>query len=460
MRNRYIQAKKIYFPKILLIGLLFLLQGCFNPSLRNDQLHPTTSSLTKTTELAATVQISPTSIWVPTPAQILVTSTAMMETVNPTRASLPGVQNSYASLTPGQYLIYFEGSNGGTVNAVSKVGKIITITQLSTGLESLSANGRYYLYGDYIYDFIKNTQVNIHLYSPCQSSYSSLSWTGTMFTGFCNNNMLGIERLGQNWVQLINSNSPGGDLNSPTLSPYNHPMGNVLNYPTWSPDGKQIAYARCISADKPTEDSGIYIVDVSACLDGAKQCNVEPKGPYLKASCPNYIAWSPDSRFVAGADDQIRIANIKTNQEKTIVSNESGAGLLHGIAWSPDGKWVGFAADNVGSDAATASLYRVPWQGGKPVLLNPNTQAQVWAWLNVIPIFKVGNAYAISIMGDGQALTAEASSASPIVETLHKADRVKVIYGPIEAENQTWWKLQTGTSSGWIIENYDWFTSQ
>ena len=432
-----------FFKLVLVVFFCLPFGACVANTSPAKEGSPTFLTATKTLKPTSTIRAeltyTPTNINLPTKQSQL----GKTVTITVTQVPRPIIQTDYSALPTGQYLVYFEFLNASTVNAVAQNGKVYVLSSQPASLLAVSANGRYFLFPEFVYDYRKQAQTGV---SPTQScTDASISFDGRKFVASnCPKETIAIRAFDQDWIRLNDSDVIGGQ----------------VRFPSWSPDGKQIAFVNCKSGQYITEDSGIYVADVDACFNEEKECVIKPKGPYLRASCPQYIAWSPDGQFIAGSDDELRIVNLKTKQEKTIIDAQPGTGLLHGIAWSPNGKWIGYAVDNVGPNAENSSLYIVPSQGGKPILLNPNTSAQVWAWLNVIPEFKVGNKYTISIMGEGSTLREEPTLKSMVVKTLHQNETIELIDGPVYAENQTWWKMKFGSTSGWIVEKYDWFTTK
>jgi tricorn protease len=104
-------------------------------------------------------------------------------------------------------------------------------------------------------------------------------------------------------------------------------------YPSWSPDGKSIAYF--------SDASGEYALNIRS-QDGkgdAKSFNLTGTGFYA------YTAWSPDSRKISFVDNgrNLYILDIETNTVKKIDSDEIYApGAFREMfgEWSSDSRWI------------------------------------------------------------------------------------------------------------------------
>jgi len=104
--------------------------------------------------------------------------------------------------------------------------------------------------------------------------------------------------------------------------------------PTWSPDGKQIAYA--------DENQDLYVVDA----DGGE--------PVLADHCDfdeirDYV-WSPDGRWLAYSksnDVDIRSVYIYDTKEKKVRAATGWTTDDHTPAWDPDGRFLYFLSDRV-----------------------------------------------------------------------------------------------------------------
>ncbi len=116
----------------------------------------------------------------------------------------------------------------------------------------------------------------------------------------------------------------------------------ALVNPSWSPDGKWIAYGEEV-LNSPSNHFGLHIIDTK-CLSSSTPCWRDEIGTDLDGP----FTWSPDSQFVAGIYQ--RIINDKDIFEVRVYKINNGLPLLSSkypigaqmylIAWSPDGKQI------------------------------------------------------------------------------------------------------------------------
>lgn len=114
--------------------------------------------------------------------------------------------------------------------------------------------------------------------------------------------------------------------------------GVAERYPSWSPDGKYMAYW--------SDRSGEYELTIR----DTKNDNVERKLTAYGAGFRYNLFWSPDSKKVAFIDKamRIKIFDITTNQT---VEVDRGLRMTHGAlenfsaSWSADSRWLAFDRD-------------------------------------------------------------------------------------------------------------------
>jgi dipeptidyl aminopeptidase/acylaminoacyl peptidase len=146
-----------------------------------------------------------------------------------------------------------------------------------------------------------------------------------------------------------------------TSGPFDH------QGPSWSPDGKWIAYTsnrsgRTIREANWSDNSDIYIM--SSDSSPARQLTTNP-GP------DNGPVWSPDGSMIAFSSSDYK--NNNANQMDVKVIRAAGGEPVNlttdldysvsGIEWSKDGKFIYFNA----AEGLTTKLYKVAATGGKPV---------------------------------------------------------------------------------------------
>jgi Tol biopolymer transport system component/DNA-binding winged helix-turn-helix (wHTH) protein len=174
---------------------------------------------------------------------------------------------------------------------------------------------------------------------------------------------------GDLYVQLV-----GGESQPLRLT---HTRSEYLTPPTWSPDGREVAFGSC-------DDHGGAIYTISA-LGG-------PQHRITDVACPyGYVppvSWTPDERFLVLADRcvpdgpvSIVVFSMETGAKRCLVALSKGEALGDGGGvLSPDGQTVTFVRDS----PAAANLYTVPLAGGTPTGLtddgkiNSETGVPMW----------------------------------------------------------------------------------
>jgi len=107
--------------------------------------------------------------------------------------------------------------------------------------------------------------------------------------------------------------------------------------PSWSPDGKTIAYFSDASGEYQ-----LYLHDQT----GFKPPTVIDLGPN-----PSYFyspTWSPDSKHIAFADKHLRLWVVDVPSGKPVLVDKGiygSFGVNFGEVWSPDSKWIAYSRD-------------------------------------------------------------------------------------------------------------------
>ncbi len=107
--------------------------------------------------------------------------------------------------------------------------------------------------------------------------------------------------------------------------------------PSWSPDGKSIAYFSDASGEYQ-----LYVRD----QDGLQPPHVIDLGP--SPSFFYHPTWSPDSKHVAFADKHLRLWYVDVAGGKPIKIDtglRGGFGQSAEITWSPDSQWIAYTRD-------------------------------------------------------------------------------------------------------------------
>ena len=108
--------------------------------------------------------------------------------------------------------------------------------------------------------------------------------------------------------------------------------GSAQRFPSWSPDGKSVAYW--------SDESGEYELTIYNVEKGISK-QITNLGPGFRYN----IYWSPDAKKVAFIDQamKIQVADVESGETKVI---DKGLWMYHGalenftVSWSPDSKWL------------------------------------------------------------------------------------------------------------------------
>ncbi|MBN1540622.1 PD40 domain-containing protein [candidate division KSB1 bacterium] len=99
-------------------------------------------------------------------------------------------------------------------------------------------------------------------------------------------------------------------------------------YPTWSPDGKWIAYL--------SDRSGEYEIYLIAADGRGRERRLTTNGSVWRFAA----RWSPDASHLAFADKSHRLYVVRLSDGKIVTVDESHFGEFESYSWSPDGKWL------------------------------------------------------------------------------------------------------------------------
>lgn len=147
--------------------------------------------------------------------------------------------------------------------------------------------------------------------------------------------------------------------------------------PTWSPDGRRIAF---ISDDGAVADAGYKLIDMSLFVIDADGKNLKKYiVPGFFTGGVDWPTWSPDGkqiayeRFGTSKPSQLHAYKIDADQERALTDYPEGA---YAPAWSPDGQWIAFTLRSQGKH----DVYALPVAGGQPVKLTDSGANLAPAW--------------------------------------------------------------------------------
>ncbi len=132
---------------------------------------------------------------------------------------------------------------------------------------------------------------------------------------------------------------------------YLPPVTNGPNYPAWSPDGKQLAFAMKGSIFRMTLGSGV----AEELTDGG-----------IYDSQP---AWSPDGKWIVYTAEQheqihLQLLNVQTGSTRALTSGDS---VSIEPAWSPDGTRLAYvSAQPPGQGSGAFHIYVIRFTNGQP----------------------------------------------------------------------------------------------
>ena len=167
-----------------------------------------------------------------------------------------------------------------------------------------------------------------------------------------------------NWITFVAVGNVLGDIYKIDINGKNlKRLTNQGHFPydiTWSPDGQSIAFHSIIG----NHGQGIFVMDA----DGKNLRKIETPG----VLSPRFPTWSPDGKQIAcvGANDGDGIYIMDTDGQNARRISPFGT-LSYNPAWSPDGKWIAYESYDSGVDPvetpnAELHIFIVSVEGDEP----------------------------------------------------------------------------------------------
>lgn len=144
--------------------------------------------------------------------------------------------------------------------------------------------------------------------------------------------------------------------------------------PTWSPDGRYIAFLRSTG-----EAKGFYLVPA---LGGAERKLTDAYGWTQSSVMSRAIAWAPDGKTLALVDKvnendpwSIYILSLETGERRKFMTPPAPTDSDSTVAFSPDGRTLAFVRSHnlvgdIDNYLAPGDVYLAPVAGGNPVRLS------------------------------------------------------------------------------------------
>jgi TolB protein len=194
-----------------------------------------------------------------------------------------------------------------------------------------------------------------------------------------------------------------------------HTKASLLS-PSWSPDGKKIAYVSFESGN-----SAIYVQDITT---GSRQLIPSHKG------INGAPAWSPDGTKLALAlsyvgNPEIYVMDLASHQETRLTNSLS---IDTEPVWAPDGQSIYFTSDRSGRP----QIYQVPASGGTPQRISFQGQSNAKASVSydgkqIAMVQGNGNVYRIVILDRGLGGQVRFVSPGPIDDAVSFAPNASML---------------------------------
>ncbi|MDE3136514.1 MAG: PD40 domain-containing protein [Acidobacteriota bacterium] len=102
-------------------------------------------------------------------------------------------------------------------------------------------------------------------------------------------------------------------------------------YPTWSPDGKWVAYL--------SDRTGEYELYIAPQNGMGQETRITTDGSVFRYG----PVWSPDSTKLLYSDKDLRLWYVDIHQKKPVQIDKAEYGEIRDYSWSPDSRWVAYS---------------------------------------------------------------------------------------------------------------------
>ncbi len=232
--------------------------------------------------------------------------------------------------------IYFLSDRNGpmTLFRYDPKSKVVTELIKNTGKDINSATSGpggiiYEQFGKiYIYDLAssKSSQIPIDLAADLSEVRPHLQNVAREIRG-ARISPSGVRAVFEAHGEIFTAPAEKGDIRNLTGTP-----GVMERTPTWSPDGRSIAYF--------SDESGEYALHIKPQSGSGDARKIALAGKSAFYFGPQ---WSPDSKHIAFTDNQLNLWDVEVAAGKlTKVDTDYYYELDRGFAWAPDSKWIAF----------------------------------------------------------------------------------------------------------------------